>query len=45
MVKPLLAYLKDHGVQFEYDCHVDNVVVDHEGKQKVAKKIVNDQEW
>lgn len=39
MVKPLLAYLKDHGVQFEYDCHVDNVVVDHEGKQKVAKKI------
>lgn len=40
MVKPLLVYLKDHGVQFEYDCHVDNVVVDHEGKQKVAKKIV-----
>lgn len=40
MVKPLLAYLKDHGVQFEYDCHVDNVVVDHEGKQKIAKKIV-----
>ncbi len=40
MVKPLLAYLKDHGVQFKYDCHVDNVVVDHEGKQKVAKKIV-----
>lgn len=40
MVKPLLAYLKDHGVQFEYDYHVDNVVVDHEGKQKVAKKIV-----
>lgn len=40
MVKPLLAYLKDHGVQFEYDCHVDNVVVDHEGKRKVAKKIV-----
>lgn len=40
MVKPLLAYLKDHDVQFEYDCHVDNVVVDHEGKQKVAKKIV-----
>ena len=40
MVKPLLAYLKDHGVQFEYDCHVDNVVVDHEGKQKVAKNIV-----
>ena len=40
MVKPLLAYLKDHGVQFEYDCHVQNVEVDHDGKQKIAKKII-----
>ncbi len=40
MVKPLLAYLKDHGVQFEYDCHVKNVEVDHEGDSKIAKKIV-----
>lgn len=40
MVKPLLAYLKDHGVKFEYDCHVQNVEVDHDGKQKIAKKIV-----
>ena len=40
MVKPLLAYLKDHGVKFEYDCHVQNVEVDHDGKQKTAKKIV-----
>lgn len=40
MVKPLLAYLKDHGVIFEYDCHVQNVEVDHDGKQKIAKKII-----
>ncbi|TJY05197.1 oleate hydratase [Lactobacillus amylovorus subsp. animalium] len=40
MVKPLLAYLKDHGVQFEYDCHVQNVEVDHEGNEKIAKKII-----
>ncbi|GFZ26210.1 oleate hydratase [Lactobacillus corticis] len=40
MVKPLLAYLKDHGVQFEYGMRVDNVVVDHEDGQKIAKKIV-----
>lgn len=40
MVKPFLAYLKDHGVKFEYDCHVQNVEVDHDGKQKIAKKIV-----
>nr|AEY68243.1 linoleate isomerase [Lactobacillus acidophilus] len=40
MVKPLLAYLKDHGVKFEYDCHVQNVEVDHEGNEKIAKKII-----
>ena len=40
MVKPLLAYLKDHGVKFEYDCRVQNVEVDHDGKQKIAKKII-----
>jgi len=40
MVKPLLAYLKDHGVKFEYDCHVHNVEVDHEGNEKIAKKII-----
>lgn len=40
MVKPLLAYLKGHGVKFEYDCHVENVEIDHDGNQKVAKKII-----
>lgn len=40
MVKPLLKYLKDHGVQFEYGVHVKNIVVAHEGQQKIAKKII-----
>lgn len=40
MVKPLLKYLKDHGVKFEYGVQVENVLVDHEGNEKVAKKIV-----
>ncbi|TSO25995.1 oleate hydratase [Lactobacillus sp. LL6] len=40
MVKPVLAYLKDHGVKIEYDSHVENVIVDHDGDKKIAKKII-----
>ncbi|GAA2872443.1 oleate hydratase [Lactobacillus intestinalis] len=40
MVKPVLAYLKDHGVHIDYDVHVDNVIVDHKDGKKIAKKIV-----
>ena len=39
MTKPLLAYLKDHKVQFDYDCQVDNVVVDTAKGQKHAKEL------
>ena len=39
MTKPLLAYLKDHKVQFDYDCQVDNVVVDTAAGQKHAKEL------
>lgn len=39
MVKPVLAYLQDHGVQFDYDTQVDNIVVDHVGAEKVAKRL------
>ncbi|KRM66100.1 oleate hydratase [Ligilactobacillus agilis] len=39
MTKPLLAYLKDHKVQFDYDCQVDNVVVDTAEGQKHAKEL------
>ncbi|WP_267200772.1 oleate hydratase [Limosilactobacillus kribbianus] len=40
MTKPLLAYLKDHGVQFDYDTQVENVLVDTKDGEKHAKKIV-----
>lgn len=40
MVKPLLKYLKDHGVKIEYDVHVKNIIVDTDDSQKVAKKIL-----
>ena len=40
MVKPLLKYLKDHGVKIEYDVHVKNIIVDTDDNQKVAKKIL-----
>ncbi|WP_270522644.1 oleate hydratase [Ligilactobacillus ruminis] len=40
MTKPLLAYLKDHGVDFWYDTQVENVIVEKDGEQKVAKKLV-----
>lgn len=40
MVKPVLAYLKDHGVKIEYDVHVKNIENDHDGDKKIAKKIL-----
>ncbi|WP_297817238.1 oleate hydratase [uncultured Lactobacillus sp.] len=40
MVKPVLKYLKDHGVKIEYGVHVQNVIVDSSGDKKVAKKIL-----
>lgn len=36
MTKPLLAYLKDHGVVFDYDTEVKNVKVAFKGKEKHA---------
>ncbi|WP_333583245.1 oleate hydratase [Lactobacillus acetotolerans] len=40
MVKPVLKYLKDYGVKFEKNTHVENIIVDHEGKEKIAQKII-----
>ncbi|MBP2057621.1 oleate hydratase [Lactobacillus colini] len=40
MVKPLIKYLKDHGVKIDYDVHVKNIVVDTSNDQKVAQKIL-----
>lgn len=39
MVKPVLAYLKDHKVDIQYDVQVKNVIVDHRGTKKIAQKI------
>ena len=44
MTKPLLAYLKGHGVHFDYDTQVENVIVDTKDGEKHAKKIVMTQE-
>lgn len=39
LVLPLLNYLKEAGVKFEYGVNVTNVVFEKEGSNKVAKKI------
>jgi oleate hydratase len=40
MTKPLLAYLKDHGVDIVYNCQVQNIEVDTSNGEKLAKKII-----
>lgn len=40
MTKPVLAYLKDHGVDIQYDVVVKNVLVDHDAGQKIARKLI-----
>lgn len=40
MVKPLMAYLTDHHVDVQFETTVDNVLVDFEGNQKVARKLL-----
>ncbi len=39
MVKPVLSYLHDHHVQFEYETQVTNVLVETRSDRKFAKKI------
>ena len=39
-IKPILKYLEDHGVDFQYDVQVTNVVFDITKDKKVAKEIV-----
>jgi oleate hydratase len=39
-ILPMVKYLEAHGVQFEYDTRVTNVVFDIEGDKKLAKKLV-----
>ena len=39
LIKPLVKYLESHGVQFQYNTQVQNVIIDHIDGKKVAKKI------
>lgn len=40
LVKPLVRFLKEKGVHFHYNVKVENIVVEHRGQKKVAKKII-----
>ena len=40
LILPMVKYLEDHGVQFQYDTRVTNVVFDINNGKKLAKKIV-----
>ncbi|UOO46471.1 oleate hydratase [Enterococcus casseliflavus] len=40
LVKPLLAYLEEQGVDFQYECTVSNIDVRIVGEEKVAQKLV-----
>ncbi|MFT8756347.1 oleate hydratase [Leuconostoc pseudomesenteroides] len=39
MVLPLIHYLEDHGVDVQFDTTVDNIIVDLDNGQKVAKSL------
>ena len=40
LILPMVKYLKDHNVQFQYDTRVTNVLFDIQGGRKVARKIL-----
>lgn len=40
LILPMVKYLEDHGVRFEYDTKVTNVQFENENGKKVAKQIV-----
>ena len=40
LIKPMLKYLEAHGVRFQYDTRVTNVIFDIKNGRKLAKKIV-----
>jgi oleate hydratase len=39
LILPMSKYLESHGVQFQYNTKVTNVIFDIQGKKKVAKRI------
>ncbi|RFS21914.1 oleate hydratase [Chitinophaga silvatica] len=43
LVLPLISFLKDNGVQFEYEAEVKNVLIDIKDGRKVARKLIYEQ--
>ena len=40
LILPMIKYLESHGVNFQYNTQVTNVIFEKEGKKKIAKQIV-----
>ena len=40
LILPMQKYLESHGVQFQFNTEVTNVIFDFDGEKKLAKKIV-----
>ena len=40
LIMPMVKYLESHGVKFQYDTKVTNVLFDIDGKKKTAKQII-----
>ena len=40
LILPMVKYLESHGVQFQYNTIVSNVIFDKNGDRKIARKIV-----
>ena len=40
LILPMQKYLESHGVQFQFNTEVTNVIFDFDGEKKIAKKIV-----
>lgn len=40
LVKPLLAYLKNHGVSFQYDVQVNDITVEVAAESKTARRLL-----
>ncbi|ANF98107.1 oleate hydratase [Paenibacillus bovis] len=40
LIKPLLSYLHNHNVDFQYNTQVNNVIVDIAGETKTARKLL-----
>lgn len=39
LIRPIVKYLEGHGVKFQYNTRVKNIIVDRVGDKKIARKI------